>query len=77
MTTDPLEDFQNSLNRQILSQLSRNLISSVFGEDAFSQEGQYEIGNFLINISPGDGGISIIINDLSNGNETTIVVPYY
>ena len=72
---NPLEDFKNSLNRQILSQLSRNLISSMFGETGL-EAGHYEIGNFIIDISPGANGVTIIINDLDTGDQTTIVIPY-
>jgi curli production assembly/transport component CsgF len=72
---DPLKDFKESLNRQILSQLSRNLISSMFGETGLT-EGRYEIGDFIIDITPGADGITIIINDLGTGDETTIIIPY-
>lgn len=74
-STDPLADFTSSLNRQILSQLSRNLISSMFGENGL-ESGRYEIGDYIIDITPGADGITIIIDDLVNGGETTIVVPY-
>lgn len=73
-STDPLADFTSSLNRQILSQLSRNLISSMFGENGL-ESGRYEIGDYIIDITPGADGITII-DDLVNGGETTIVVPY-
>lgn len=75
LVSDPLADFKESLNRQILSQLSRNLISSMFGETGL-EAGRYEIGDFIIDITPGAEGITIIINDLSTGGETTIIVPY-
>lgn len=74
-STDPLADFTSSLNRQILSQLSRNLISSMFGEEGL-EAGRYEIGDYVIDITQGSDGITIIIDDLINGGETTIVVPY-
>ena len=73
--SDPLADFTASLNRQILAQLSRNLISSLFGESGLN-EGRYEIGEFIIDITQGADGISIIIFDLGTGNETKIIVPY-
>jgi len=75
LLNDPLADFTESINRQILSQLSRNLVSSIFGETGL-QEGRYEIGDFIIDITPGADGINIIISDLSTGGETTIIVPY-
>ncbi len=72
---DPLKDFKESLNRQILSQISRNIISSMFGETGL-EEGRYEIGDFIIDITQGAEGISIIIFDLGTGDETTIIIPY-
>ncbi len=73
---DPLEDFQKSLNRSILSRLSRQLVTSAFGEDSL-QEGSYEIGDFVIDVTEGDDGVNIRIIDGATGNETSIVVPYY
>jgi curli production assembly/transport component CsgF len=73
--SDPLTDFTESLNRQILSQLSRNLISSIFGESEL-EAGRYEIGDFIIDITQGVDGINIIIYDLGTGGETTIIIPY-
>jgi len=72
---DPLEDFQESLNRQILSQLSRQLVGDIFGEEDF-QEGRYELGDYIIDISEGAEGVNIYILDNLSGNESTIVVPY-
>ncbi len=72
---DPLDDFEESLNRQILSQLSRQLVGDIFGEEDF-QEGRYELGDYLIDISEGVEGVNIYILDNSTGNETTVVVPY-
>jgi len=73
---DPLEDFEQSLNRQILSRISRELISDQFGEEGLA-EGQYEIGNYQIDVSPGGEGIQINILDTSTGSETTVSVPYF
>lgn len=75
LQNDPLAEFKDNLNRQILSQLSRNLVSSLFGENGLEQ-GRYEIGDFIIDITPGTDGITILINDLSTGGQTTIIVPY-
>jgi curli production assembly/transport component CsgF len=74
--TDPLEDFSESLNRQILSRLSSRLIQSAFGE-ADLEAGHYEIGNFIIDIEDIDSGIRVIITDPSTGQDTTIEIPYY
>ena len=47
--TDPLKDFSESLNRQILSQLSRQIVSKQFGEDALSA-GTYVLGYYQIEV---------------------------
>lgn len=73
---DPLQDFKDGLNRNILSQLSRKIMNSMFGEEELTQ-GHYEIGDYLIDITPGSDGINIQINDQTNGNATTVIVPYY
>ena len=73
---DPLEDFQQTLNRQILSQITRQLTQDQFGE-AGLQEGQYEIGNYQIDVAPGADAIQITILDTSTGGQTTVSVPYF
>ncbi len=75
-SSDPLADFQQSLNRQILSQLSRQLVQSAFGGSALT-EGHYELGDYIIDVSPSNEGIIVNILDSTNGSETNIVVPYY
>ncbi len=74
-TTDPLQDFEGSLNRQILSQLSRNLMRNYFSE-GFS-EGQYNVGSYEIEVSPGADGLEIVILDTSTGDKTVVTVPYF
>ena len=74
--SNPLADFQQSLNRQILSQLSRQLVQSAFGGSALT-EGHYELGDYIIDVSPSNEGIIVNILDALNGSETNIVVPYY
>ena len=74
---DPLADFQNDLNRQILSQLSRSLVGDLFGEDGTLNEGTYEIGNYQIEIINGLDGVNIGIFDTSTGGTTTVTVPVF
>ena len=71
-----LEDFTESMNRQILSRLSSRLIQMAFGEMEL-EPGHYEIGDFVIDISSTDTGISVIITDPITGGKTTIEIPYY
>ena len=73
---DPLDSFTESLNRQLLNQLSRSLLTTQFGEEGL-QEGSYAIGNFDINVTDVGEGLSITIFDSSTGSETQIIVPYF
>ncbi|HEX8039723.1 MAG TPA: curli assembly protein CsgF [Chryseosolibacter sp.] len=73
---NPLDDFENNLNRQILNQLSRKVIDAIFGEESL-QDGQFEFGTLTINIASQLDGISIDIVNSKDGSKTNIVVPYY
>ena len=73
---DALTDFEESLNRQILNQLSRKIVENQFGEEGL-QDGQYTLGNYQIIIGSDEGGVNININDTNTGNTTTVVVPYF
>ncbi len=73
---DPLQDFEQSLNRQILSRITREVVGEQFGEAGLA-EGQYEIGNYQIDVAPGGEGIEIKILDTVTGSETTVSVPYF
>ncbi len=75
-SSNPVDDFAESLNRQILSQLSRKLVSSQFGEDAL-EEGSYTLGDYQIEIGNSGAGIVITIIDLVTGSTTTVSVPYF
>jgi curli production assembly/transport component CsgF len=73
---DPLKDFSESLNRQILSRLSSRLIQSAFGESDLGP-GHYEIGDYIIDIGSTDSGITIDITDPTSGTKTSMEIPYY
>ncbi|WP_299579824.1 curli production assembly/transport component CsgF [uncultured Sunxiuqinia sp.] len=75
-SSDPLENFTESLNRQILSQLSRQIVTKQFGEDAL-QAGTYTLGNYQIEIGDQANGINITILDAATGSQTTVEVPYF
>ena len=74
--TDPLKDFSESLNRQILSQLSRQIVSKQFGEDALSA-GTYVLGDYQIEVGDQADGMNITIVDNRTGSQTTVSVPYF
>ena len=73
---DPLKDFTESLNRQILSQLSRQIVSRQFGEDSLSA-GTYVLGDYQIEIGDQSNGLNITILDNKSGSTTTVSVPYF
>ncbi len=75
-STNTLEDFQESLNRQILSQLSRQIVSNQFGEDAL-ENGTYVLGDYQIDIGDDASGINITILDTQTGATTTVTVPNF
>ncbi len=74
--SNPVDDFAESLNRQILSQLSRQIVSRQFGEDAL-EEGTYVLGDYQIEIGNSGSGIVISIVDMVTGSTTNVSVPYF
>ena len=76
-TRDPLADFETSLQRQILNQLSRELIFNRFGDLDLSQPGTFNLGDFQIEIVPGLDGISVRVFNLLTGDETVVTVPNF
>lgn len=73
---DPLKDFEESLNRQILSRLSRQLVQDQFSEQSL-QPGVYEMGSYVIQITESNKGIDVSILDHNSGGNTVITVPYF
>lgn len=71
-----LDFFTESLNRQLLSQLSRELVVNQFGEDGL-EEGVYTVGDFQIDIGNTLEGLSISIIDVATGDQTQIVIPFF
>ncbi len=74
--TNPLQDFQSSLDNAILSELSQKIVSQVFGESALTP-GHYQFGNYVVDINPSNDGIHINIQDILSGGSTSVIVPYY
>jgi curli production assembly/transport component CsgF len=71
---DPLANFAASLNQQVLAQLSSRLIANQFGQGAI-KPGNYTVGTYQIQITPGATGIGVQVTDTSTGNQTTITIP--
>ncbi len=74
---DPLQDFQQTMQRQMLSQLSRNLVRGEFEGVDLSSEGLYDLGDFTIEVIPGLDEISIEIIDQISGERTQVQIPRF
>ena len=68
-----LERFQESLNRQILGQLSRSAFTSEFQDGL--KEGTFNIGSLVLEIFETGQGLVINILDVNTGEQTQIIVP--
>ena len=75
-SSNPLSNFAESLNQQILSQLSRQIVLKQFGEDALTS-GTYVLGDYQIVIGDQTDGMNITITDNKSGTQTTVTVPYF
>lgn len=76
---DPLQDFEASLQRQILSQLTRDIVRKQFDleEGEMAEESRFEFGEFTIDLQPGVDGVTVIISNIMTGDETSITVPSF
>jgi curli production assembly/transport component CsgF len=72
---NPLDNFKQSLQRQVLSTLTRKVLQDRFGDINLNKKSSYQFGEFSINIVPGDQGININIADNDNGKQTTVTIP--
>ena len=68
-----LDRFGESLNRQILGQLSRSLFNQQLGEGL--EAGTYNFGSLALEIYEAAEGLVINILDTSTGEETQIIIP--
>ena len=73
---DPLKNFTQSLNQQILSQISRQIVSKQFGEGGLTA-GNYVLGDYQIQIADQNSGLNITIMDTKSGSQTSVMVPYF
>jgi len=71
-----LQTFTNSLNNLLLSQLSRQLITSQFGEEGLT-DGLYTLGNFRVDVATTLEGLTITIFDQAQGESTQIIIPFF
>lgn len=76
-TRSPIDDFQRNLQRQMLSQLSRQLVRGDLAEIDLSQEGVIDLGDFSIQVMPGLDNITIEILDQLSGERTQVEIPRF
>jgi curli production assembly/transport component CsgF len=73
---DELDQFADSLRRQILYRLSRDIIDKIFGDDDSLEAGHFELGGFEVNVIEDMEGINLIITNIETGNQTEIKLPF-
>lgn len=69
-----LERFTESLNNQLLNQISRSLFDDQFGEDGLT-EGTFSFGSLFIEVFPSGEGLVINILDTSTGDQSQVIIP--
>lgn len=71
----PLQQFAETLERSILSQLSSAAVSRVMGPNGMLQPGTVETGNFRITIVDAGGGVlTITTTDKATGASTSFQI---
>lgn len=78
LSRNPIEDFEESLARRLLSALSGEIVDSMFGDgNSDLPDGPFTIGDLEIVIDSfgGSGPAQITITDLLTGEQTIIVLP--
>jgi curli production assembly/transport component CsgF len=69
-----LDSFSQSLNRQVLSELSRKLFEDQFGEGSI-QPGNYLFGTMYLQITTTAQGLLINILDTATGDQSEVIIP--
>ena len=69
-----LNSFTDSLNRQVLSELSRKLFGNQFGTGNLSP-GTYVFGSMYLEVTQTGQGLLISILNTSTGEQSEIVIP--
>lgn len=69
-----LDNFTDSLNRQLLNKITSDLFKEQFG-DGDIEPGTYMFGSLVLDISPSSDGLLINILDTQTGDQTQIIIP--
>lgn len=73
---DPLTQFKDNLNRQILRRLASSITDRIYGEDGIN-EGKFSVGDYLIDIESESSSVVIVIDDMATGNQTLLEIPNF
>lgn len=73
-TTTDLQNFTDSLNRQLLNSLSQNLFQQKFGTTGLTV-GTFVFGSLVVDVSPSNNGLVVNILDTTTGEQTQITIP--
>lgn len=77
LNRDPLDNFEDSLNRQVLSQLARRILNEVFGEEGLGDGGTFRSGDSTVEVRTDDPTQLVIVITDGSGGETIIKLPYF
>lgn len=78
LNQDPLKNFKDSLNRQVLTLIARKVVEEAFGTNTgLGSGGTYAMDGYEITITPGTDAISISITDTLTGDTTLLTVPIF
>ena len=72
----PLEQFQESLQRNLLQSITSKMTRDMYGEEGF-KPGHYSYAGMEVDVIGGVDGVTITIHDTANGGTTTVTVPNY
>lgn len=72
----PLEQFQESLQRNLLYAVTSKLTQEMYGEGGFAP-GSYSYAGMNVDVVGGTDGVTITITDTANGGTTTVTVPNF
>ncbi len=71
-----LEQFKDSLQRNLLYAITSQLTTQMYGEGGF-KPGHYSYAGMTVDVVGGIDGVTITIIDTTNGGTTTVTVPNY
>lgn len=72
----PLEQFKESLQRNLLYAVTSKLTQEMYGEGGFTP-GHYSYAGMDVDVVGGTDGVTITITDTANGGTTTVTVPNF